>query len=112
MRITGDEEGDEEMKGGALIQLCASITQAGRDEEEEEEEEAPDAAARAQLEETSRCRTSEEEGREEGEASGVRGRARAAGAGGHRQPPQSAEGRTQTRTYPGSRPHRAAPEPE
>lgn len=36
MRITGDEEGDEEMKGGALIQLCASITQAGRDEEEEE----------------------------------------------------------------------------
>lgn len=38
MRITGDEEGDEEMKGGALIRLCASITQAGRDEEEEEEE--------------------------------------------------------------------------
>ena len=38
VRITGDEEGDEEMKGGALIQLCASITQAGRDEEEEEEE--------------------------------------------------------------------------
>lgn len=37
MRIAGDEEGDEEMKGGALIQLCASITQAGRDEEEEEE---------------------------------------------------------------------------